>query len=401
MHRIALLAAACLFAVGLSPADADPQPGPGFVKTANVGYGGSIPLEADAAGARLLGKTFYVITSHGLSIYDVSNPALPLPLGHHPLPQTPILEREDVDTNGKILVTGQSYLGVLYVFDVSNPRLPVLLSRLSGAADHTQTCVLDCTWVYGSEGTIVDLRDPRAPKKVGDSGIDGHDVTEVRPGLVATATRPIRYLDARKNPAKPRELASGSVNRGGYYVHGVEWPRAGADRWLLAGTEESGCSTPEDGAFIVMDTKNHERTRTFRQTSAYHLVPGPATEGKGQVNLFCGHWFKQHPKFRDGGLVAMAWYGFGIRFFEVSKTGTIAEKGYFVPLVGQHSSVYWLDDTHLLALEYGSRGIDILTFDPKVPAGPRDPRAGQLERTTRLNLEAPRAEQQFVCPVPR
>jgi hypothetical protein len=400
--RIRLLSVlALLLGVAVSPGS-DAAPGPGFVKTDNVGYVASVPLEADTAGGRLLGKTFYVITAHGLTIYDVSNPTLPLPLGHLPLPFTPNQEREDVDTNGKILVVGQSYVGILFVVDVSNPRLPMLLSRIS-TANHTNTCALNCTFVYGSEGAITDLRDPKNPKEAGSSGVDGHDLTEVRPGLLATATNPITYLDVRKNPLRPTRLATGAMTSGGYYTHGVEWPRAGADRFLLAGTEEMLCSDEKLGSFQVFDTAGWQKSKRFKHVSSYYLEQGLQTEGKSPVNEFCGHWFKPHPKFRNGGIVAMAWYGFGIRFLKVTPKGQIEELGYFTPLPGHHSSVYWINDTTLYALDYTARGFDILTFDPKKKPGAFDPRVGRVRKAVDDGSDpvAPRPEgPAYLCPVP-
>ena len=69
---------------------------------------------------------------------------------------------EDPDTNGRILLVAQRR--VLIVIDVSDKTAPEVLSTLDGADQHTITCVLDCTWAYGSEGTIIDLRDPANPR---------------------------------------------------------------------------------------------------------------------------------------------------------------------------------------------------------------------------------------------
>ena len=369
---LALSLLASVVVTSASSADPTPQPGPGFVKTSNVEYLATVPLDSDSAGGRLLGKTFYVLTAKGLTIYDVSNPTLPVPVGATVLPHTPNQEREDVDTNGKILVAGQSYHGILYVVDVSNPRVPVLLSALRGAADHTNTCALDCTFVYGSEGTIVDLRDPKNPKVVGDSGVDGHDLTEIRPGLLLTATNPVTYIDVRANPLRPKRLAIGAMESGAYYTHGVEWPRGGTDRFVLAGTEEFLCGNEELGSFQVLDTASYARTKRFTHVSSFYLEQGLQTEGKSPVNEFCGHWFKQRPDFNNGGIVAMAWYGFGTRFLEVTPKGDIVEKGYFVPAPGHTSSVYWLNNEIVYALDYTARGFDILRFDGDAPAE-RDP----------------------------
>ncbi|HVF18666.1 MAG TPA: hypothetical protein VNA14_00285 [Mycobacteriales bacterium] len=399
--RLALVIALLLTTLGGQASQA--EPGPGFFKTSNVDYLATIPLDSDTAGGRLFGKTFYVLTAKGLTIYDVTNPLIPVPLGTTVLPHTPNQEREDVDTNGKILIAGQSYLGILYVVDVSNPRLPTLVSRLSGAADHTNTCALNCTYVYGSEGTITDLRDPANPKVVGNSGVDGHDLTEIKPGLLLTATNPVTYLDVRANPLKPRQIARGAMASGAYYTHGVEWPQGGTDRFVLAGTEESFCSDEELGSFQVLDTRGWQKTGRFRPVSTFYLEQGLQTEGKSPVNEYCGHWFKPRPDFRNGGIVAMAWYGFGIRFLNVTPAGEIEERGYFTPVPGHSSSVYWLTNDIVYALDYTARGFDILRFNADKPAE-KDPRLPGRSRSVLLVspdvVPAGRPETPYVCPVP-
>ena len=383
------------------------DPGPGYVSaTSNVSYLGTVATDADTAGARLLGKTFYVLTAKGLTIYDVSTPTLPVPLGFTPLPHTPNQEREDVDTNGKILVAGQFYTGVLYVVDVSNPRVPTLLSTLNGAAGHTNTCVLSCKWVYSSEGKIVDLRDPRNPRLAGDwrdaAGVrDSHDWTEIRPGLLMGATNPVVYLDARKNPAEPKRIGAGGVPDR-RFIHGNLWPRAGKDRWLLVGSESSFlCNNPKTGSFMVYDTRSFARTKRFTFVGDYSLTPGDPLDDKGQaeVNQHCGHWFQPHPKFKDGGLVAVAWYGFGTRFVEVTKTGKVVERGWFQG-GGQASSAYWISDDVVYSLDY-VRGIDILRFDrSKKPTasglGQWNPAAPGMTFTYR---EPAWSGRPYVCPV--
>jgi hypothetical protein len=81
-------------------------PRPGYFATDNVEWLGNIPLNADSAGARLHDGYLYVTEDRGLTVYDVSDPALPLPVGFHPLPQQAYFTEEDVDTNGEILLIG-------------------------------------------------------------------------------------------------------------------------------------------------------------------------------------------------------------------------------------------------------------------------------------------------------
>lgn len=376
MRRLALAAAAACLVAGAAPSGADPEVGAGFVATPNVTHVATLPLDTDSIGGRVLGNDFFLRTGKGITIYDTSNPDLPVPKGFVAVPQTPNQEREDVDTNGRVLVTGQAYTGLLHVVDVTNRTTPTIIATLRGAGDHTNTCVLDCTFVYGSEGTITDLRDPRAPKVVGNwlraAGVDGsHDLTEVKPGFLVAASNPVTHLDAR-NPLKPKVLARGPLPDD-RYTHGMAWPRGGQDRFVLGGSESGyGCTSPEDGTFFVHDTKRTSKgadgVKQWTRTGDYTIAAGLPTEGKTVVSELCGHWFEPHPSFKDGGLVAMAWYGFGVRFLEVTKKGEVVEKGFWQPLVGQSSAVYWVSPDTVWVTDYTARGIDVLRFDAKAPA---------------------------------
>ena len=122
--------------------------------------------------------------------------------------------------------------------DKANPQV---IATIENGSEHTFSCVLDCKYAWGSGGTIYDLTDPTNPKVIGDwsegnPGSNAHDVTEVAPGLVLTSTQPIMFMDARKNPAKPKVLALGA-SPDGRFVHTGVWPRAGKDKFLLMAGE--------------------------------------------------------------------------------------------------------------------------------------------------------------------
>ena len=336
---------------------------PVYFKSDNVEYIGFIPLENDTAGARVVGKYFYITTSRGVTIYDLSDPEAPARLGTAVLPQEVYFAEEDVDTNGKILLIGT--LGTLYVFDVEDKSNPKIIGELAGADEHTISCVLDCTYAYGSEGVIVDLRNPTKPKAVGNwsegtpaSG-GGHDVTEVAPGLVVTSTQPLMLLDARKNPATPKVLAIGG-NKDGRFMHSNLWPHQMRERFLLAGGESSGPSCGEtDGAFMTWDTRNWRSSHSFKMTDEYRVKNGLYTDGDSPANLYCMHWFDVNPRYKNGGLVAVAWYEHGTRLLNVSSSGKIKEAGYFIPLGGSTSAAYWITDEILYTADY-NRGVDII-----------------------------------------
>ena len=404
MRRSAGLLAVALLAAAALPGTAAQRPGapgPGYFATDNVSYVGTIPLNTDSAGARIVGKTLYVTDDRGLTTYDISTPTRPVPLGFLPLPQTPYFPEEDVDTNGKTLLV--STLNDLYVIDVRDPKLPKVTTTVPGAEAHTVSCVLDCSYSYASHGPIVDLKHPEGAQIVGDWTIgmparSAHDVTEVSPGIVLTSSNPMLLLDARRTPWKPTLLATASPGDP-RFIHGNLWPRRGADRFVLAGGETRGSCDETAGGFMVFDTTDWKRTKKFRMTDDHHLTTGLPTDGNSPYDQWCAHWFSEHPRFRNGGLVAMGWYEHGTRFLNVTPQGKIEEVGYFLPLAGSTSAAYWVDDTVVYVVDY-QRGIDILTFSGKpatktVGVGTGDlrlralPPPGPVEKPT-----------SYVCPLP-
>ena len=374
-----LITIAMLF--GLLPAVANAQGPVGGLASENLEHVGLYPLDGRANGGKLLGKTLYVTTGKTLEILDVSTPETPKTLGRidFELVDGYALAtgyQEDVDTNGKILIRSEG--GEMQVVDVRDPTKPAILSTLAGADDHTMSCVMDCTYVYGSEGTIVDIRDPAKPvltdarwSEVAESG-NGHDVTEVAPGLVLTATNPIVLLDARSDPANPTKLASADAPG---FVHGTLWPQQGEGDIMLAGGEALGpspsCQDGPSSTFHTWDTRGWKQTKTFTKLDEYRLTP-TEQEG-GTASVWCTHWFDQHPFFRTGGLVTIAWYEQGVRLLQVAGDGKITQTGYFLPHAGSVWDVRWVTDRILYSFDH-HRGIDILRYTGEIP----DAGAGKL-----------------------
>ena len=366
--------------LALLPAAADAQGPVGGVGSDNFEHLSLYPLDGRANGGKLVGKTLYVTTGKTLEILDVSNPEAPATLGRidFELVDGYALAtgyQEDVDTNGKILIRSEG--GEMQVVDVRDPTKPAILSTLAGADDHTMSCVMDCTYVYGSEGTIVDLRDPAKPiltdarwSEAAEAG-NGHDVTEVAPGLVLTATNPMVLLDARSDPANPTKLASADAPG---FVHGTLWPLQGEGEIMLAGGEALGpspaCQDGPSSTFHTWDTRGWKQTKTFTKIDEYRLTP--EQEG-GTASVWCTHWFDHHPFFRTGGLVTIAWYEQGVRLLEVGGDGKIKQTGYFLPHAGSVWDVRWINERILYSFDH-HRGIDILKYTGDIP----DAGAGKL-----------------------
>jgi hypothetical protein len=375
MTKRILTAVVMCLVLGASVASASPLvdggPGPGYFATDNVEWVTYVPFNNDSAGGKLVGHYFYVTSSRALLVYDVSDPTAPTLVGNLPLVQTPYFAEEDPDGNGEILLVG-GLDGVLNVISVEDKTNPQIIGTLPGGDAHTTSCVLDCTWAYNDDGRIIDLRDPTKPEVVGDwkkgtSVGASHDVTEVAPGIVMTSSTPMLLLDARKNPSKPKVIASvgGTDPR---YIHANVWPQSMKDKFLLVQAETtsgvSTCDGDDDGSFMTFDATKWKKTHTFSMIDELRYATGLPTEGRMPYGTYCAHWFDVHPTFKNGGLLAMAFYENGTHFIDVSDKGKISEVGYFVPLAGSVSADYWITDEIVYAVDY-NRGIDILRYTGK------------------------------------
>ncbi|HEU0131053.1 MAG TPA: hypothetical protein VFQ85_08695 [Mycobacteriales bacterium] len=406
MRRPLAFLAAALCTLGLPAARAVPVT-PGFASP-NVEWVANVPLHADSAGARIVDGFLFASDSRQITIYDISNPELPVPVSETPLPEVPYFAQEDIETNGRILVIGQGRdtfnpTDLLWVYDVTDKRLPRLVATLRGASSHTISCVLDCQYLYNSNGQIVDLREPGTPKVVGKWGPGGHDVTEVARGLVVTSSNPVLYLDARRDPVHPKVLTKGRPGDD-RFVHANLWPNAGRDRWLLVGGETApdgtgGCADKDSGAFMVWDTKDWARTKSFRLVDEWRPPDSLPNEGGFPVATYCTHWFTTRPGYRNGGLVAEGWYEHGTRFLNVSTKGRIAEKGWFIPAGTTSSAAYWVTKDLLYVFDY-NRGLDIVRWHDKPGSFPARPGHGLLPTVAPLFTRPLRPAFGAYCPVP-
>jgi hypothetical protein len=354
------------------PKDAEPSVG-GWT-SGNIEWVGNVLISQDGVGGRLVGDYFYANDQNKIMIFDVKDPLNPVMTDFYPLPQEWELSREDLDTNGEILVMPN--LSDLYVFDVEDKTNIQLLAQVPGG-QHTQSCILDCTYAYGSDGNIHDLRNPAKPKlldaKWGDKlpARGGHDIEEVAPGKVLTATQPVMLLDVRKDPAKPKLLATGS-NIDGRFIHSGRWAQNGKDDFLLMGGEKNLTPTcaedPSRGAVMTWDATKWKKTGQFEMIDEYYAKNGTYTDGNPPANPGIGgcssHWLEAHPKFKNGGVVAAAFFGHGVRLFDITSKGQINEHGYFIPYGSEAGAVYWVTPEIMYVLDY-NRGIDILRYTGK------------------------------------
>lgn len=367
-----------------------------------VEYAGFVPFEqSTSTGVTIRGRFMYTTSWKHISTYDISDPLNPQLLDQ--LPVGFMFENEDVSVSPDqsfLLFSESLPTNNLRIYDVEDKRNIQEIAAVPGAGDHTTSCILRCTFAYGSDGSITDLRDPANPKAIALAGAandwhkkikllgGAHDVTEVKPGfiLVSPLDAPPLYVDVR-SPAEPKVLASGNgpvVRRErGYLWHSGEWPRGARDRWILMQGEENfqeRCNDDVQGPLATFDTRGWQDTKIFKLADTFKVSNGTYTDGSPAANgLGCSaHWFQEHKSFNDGGLFVAGYYEHGTRFLKVNgATGKIREVDWFLPYGGSTSAAYWVNEEIVYAVDY-TRGIDILRYAP-LP-GPRV-RLGTNDRT--------------------
>ncbi|HEU0130323.1 MAG TPA: hypothetical protein VFQ85_04950 [Mycobacteriales bacterium] len=392
---------------------------PGFTSP-NVEWLAQLPDTGGISGRFVTDKAgkakwFYLTTVSGLSIYDVSNPELPVPQGRLPLPH---FENEDVDGNEDVAIVSTSPGGQIFVIDVRNKLAPTLLTTLQ-ADDydaHTSSCLDGCArWFYATEGNYlkaVDLRaalagDGNAIHRVNyDSYVgDVHDLDQDAAGIVwmtgrrggaGYTMRPltkgvsaaVRAKTRTASPTNPVNVTN-MVQRGHNYgndpdvndftMHNSQRPTGAvytqtrgkprlAKGGVLLTTEEDyasdltgGCKGA--GRFHTWDaTGSVENGTPLRRLDTFELAEAtldPANGQKQVADALCGaHWFT----VRDN-VVAMGMYAAGTRFLDVSNPRDIRQVGYWIAPDQETWAAYWVPGSdgvvYTVDLE---RGVDILRF---------------------------------------
>lgn len=148
----------------------------------NVTYHGTIPIDSPGVGGEVVVREdldqtlFYATGAKGLSIYDVSDPALPLLVSTFPFPHA---QNEDVRTSadgtmvmiaadGSILVPIAPQSTGITLIDVTDPTAPEIVASSNdlvmgrgtalGTSEHTAECAVDdCSVIYGRTGRIYEV----------------------------------------------------------------------------------------------------------------------------------------------------------------------------------------------------------------------------------------------------
>ncbi|MCA1822847.1 MAG: LVIVD repeat-containing protein [Mycobacteriales bacterium] len=432
--RLALLAAASTLALPtlagtLTAAHATPV-APGSFSSPNVEWLGNIP---DAAGisAKFItdggkAKWMYLSTSKGLTIYDVSNPELPLPAGSLPLPN---FENEDIDGNDKLAVISTSPGGDVYVIDTTNKNLPTLAAHLTtndGDA-HTSNCIDACDrWLYSTEGSYlkaIDLQqalaggsDAQVIHRINFDDYVGavHDVDQDATGIVwmtggnggaGYAVHPLttgvsaalRQRTRNASPLNPVNVTNMIVNGknwgrdksvNDFILHNSKRPSRATYRQTPGASqiEQGGVflTTEEDylgdtgggaaecsgaGRFHTWDATGSTATGApLRKLDTFTLSEGTLDPIKGDRQVatpFCGaHWFTVQDN-----IVAIGMYDAGTRFLDVSDPRKIRQVGFFFSADQETWASYWVPGSNIAYSVDLERGLDILQYKGTPPAG--------------------------------
>ncbi len=417
MRRVVLSLAAAGLALpgaGVPVSVADPAPG-GFMST-NVTWVANLPLDSPGIGGRVLQvggqRRFYVTGAKGLSIYDVTNPGLPLVLATLPMPH---FENESVavsDDGSTVILANDPGFGqppLTYVVDASLVNAPHVVGVIPEGA-HTTTCAnAACTHLYSDNGWIYDIRDRANPKPAGSFPGAAHYLSRDAAGLLwdgasGSSEHSGSMLDPRRDPTKPVRI---KVGTGGWHNS----LRPNADRWrprrpgdrspllkpgeLHIGGAETWLANSCPGAALttwsIVDFDKGKRARkisTIRPRSGRYLEDGNPPANVGGCS---SHWFDYR-----AGMVAAGWYDHGVRFVKVDeRTGVATEAGYFQPVNGETWAAYWIDDEYVYSVD-AVRGIDILRFNRTAPG----PSESELDGSWRPSLFPPSAatvREQYLC----
>ncbi|MFP5308601.1 MAG: LVIVD repeat-containing protein [Actinomycetes bacterium] len=414
---LATLVLAATPAAGTAPTSEGGPQGPpwratpaGYV-SGPVEHVATVPLDAAGGVDAVLHDDLLVVTSwRGFSLYDVSDPEDPTLLSTRAL--APALLNERPQTDGRLLLLSRDAQALppaeegaprsgaaLDVWDISDPTDPELVSTYHSEVlgpfrvqrDHMWTCVVDCTTVWSATGTIVDLSDPAAPRRLERRWNEVapwkafHYVGESAPGIVLVGADPSYVLDGRDDPTAPEVLVTfdprtaptgrllgalpNPITNPTSLPARAEWPDPLRGRLAVVTMETpfTGPCSEASGEVRTWLTPGWRDTGTFEPADTYRITAnGTYDDGSPPANAVgCGAYgLAVRPGFdQTGGQVGVTFFEHGFRFLDVGQKGQITELGGFVPFAGNSTATLWptRDLVYVVDLH---RGLEILRVTP-------------------------------------
>jgi LVIVD repeat len=400
IRRLLTALAAALPAVGLVPA-AQGVPVP-IVASANIELLATIPdVGAISTAFDSDEPLMYVNTLNGISIYDISDPALPLLQGQLPMPHfeneaMAVGERLGERKNGTdFVLVGLDLYGVtptkpdtpnaggyeLIIVDVTDPASPTIRGRIPTTSSvHTIQCVgKACRYAYTSGaydgGTfhVIDLKDldnPKEIKALKNVAGEGHQWDMDDAGVLwSSGFEGAAGYDV-SDPLNPKPLAS--TNKKGsespyndFIMHNSYHPKAKkfrpnskpslANGNVLLVTEEdydnpvcggdAGEGTFSTWHIPYLNAKKYRKDNPKLALNRGKMTPLDnwnseiLDSGERTVaGAFCSaHYFT----FHDSGFIAQGWYQQGTRILDVRDPKNIKQVGYFFTGDTETWHAYW------------------------------------------------------------
>ena len=439
MRRFALLAALAALVAAFVPsgqaaskvATVFLDPGPGGFTSSNVTYVASLPTGAGVSARVVTVKgqrRLYLSSAHSLTIYDITDPSLPVPMGVLPIYNW---ENEDIAVSkdgATTILTEFTDTFYLHVIDTSNPNAPHPAGSLIMDGSHTAECAdVHCNYLFASNGKTYDIRDRANPKALPQAkwwstmvrAGGAHALHQDAAGYWIADETPIVMFRA-DNPLRPHRVTAGNITLNTNYQHNNVRP--GADRYRprakgdtskalrpgeLLMTEGESNFEPQcgsgNGAFATWSMVNFDKGAPLHQLHVLRPVNGNYLNGDPAINaLGCsGHWFTVREdrlgRYKGDYLTANAWYEHGTRFLAVNRrTGTIQQVGFFQPVRGSASSAYWIQGTDYVYVVDYQRGVDILKFDPNA-APPSSAETTQSWLAKLHTIDTLSEQERFLC----
>ena len=348
-----------------------------------------VPSTAGSVDMAVAGRRMFALTAGGLLAYDMSRPESPVLAGRLDLPQRRTRQALQVSPDGRLaLIRDFGLVGgsddPLHVVELADSGAMRVLAAVPDFRE-TPFCLAGCRWVYGSGGTVVDLRDPAAPRVVARAGLASswvkraygehlqiRSVREVRPGLVTTAPvkgifddrlLKLHVLDVR-NPTRPKVVRSATSTSDRHSFPDAVWPARGASRFQLVQSifngEDLFCTSP--APLFVYDTR---QAAAGKPVGKYTPRRGTYVDGSPATNprLSCGGGrLDLHPAHgARGGLLLSAQLEHGVRVLRLDARGALSEPGWALTPSGSTDAALWADERVVYALD-DSRGIEVFRY---------------------------------------
>jgi hypothetical protein len=419
--------ASIVAALGVQPAEALTPSLPPLAKSSNVEVLGNVPT-GPALGMVFKDHWAFVTGPGGLTVLDIALPAAPTVAAVHPLPH---FENEDVDLCGNTLLISNDResrdLGaVLYVFDISTPSSPVLVSvtpvGLTGngrGAGHIANFVAaDCSQVWLDGGNLVevfDLSNPAAPRSLG------------KWESVASLSDAFKVTHDTERDSKGVLWSVGGGGGAGYQL--TADPLAPK---LVSSTGPAGVNPSPYNDFILHNSKRNGQTLLITEedyvdtdetppggcrgqgkfeTWSIAMRPGGlspldtwmtelnGSDSKAAATVNCSsHWFEVS---KD--LAAVGWYEQGTRFLDVHDPRDIRQVGFYLPANGSTWAAYWSPTDPTRSIVYTADaylGVDVLRIDRKADLSTMQTLTAPVPASwfTATPTYAPSDTWQFACP---